>query len=162
MQLLRHFFLVSLFIFLQSCSSIPSMNVDTVAPSPWDGGWLKNECTCSGKSSVDPGIQEANVLIINGNRILQSQMARWKKTEWNHYCTTYAESLISNVNKDSFDVTTYAESNFIPAPVNCNIPVRKAKRTWKIHKINTSELKYESTAGCDSGPLVCSYRRIEK
>lgn len=150
-----------MFVF-QGCISIQPRHQDTIEPSVLDGGWVKTKCTCDGKDDVSSDLQLAHTLFINGNFMVQNQTIRWKKTEWNGYCSVQESATIDRAADNVFEVTTVAFQSYYPRSATCKIPLAKAKRTWKILEVNKSELKYESTNRCEKGPLSCTFRRLDQ
>lgn len=162
MKLLKFIPLVFFLLIVQACSSIGPKRQDTLAPSILDGAWIESKCTCGGKDANPPDIQQSHTLFINGNLVFQDQVIRWRKAEWNHYCSVHEEATINQATQDSYNVSTVSDRVFAPGETRCNILPAKSNRTWKIMAVNKSELKYESTTGCESGPLTCSYKRLDQ
>ncbi|WP_413942742.1 hypothetical protein [Bdellovibrio sp. HCB-162] len=160
MKLFIPFSFLFYLVFLQACSSFEKRE-DTIAPSALDGAWLKVSCTCVGKDTILPEVQEAHTMIINGNFLLQSQTARWRKPEWMGYCSLIEEAKINRASNDIYDVVTVSKRTLSPSGVSCDVLPGKSKRTWKVLTVNKSELKYESTSGCEAGPFICSFKRLE-
>ena len=162
MKMFKFFLLLGFVIFIQACSSFSSKRQDTGNPSILDGAWIKTKCTCTNKDALPSDTQEAHTLFINGNLVFQDQLVRWKKPEWNRYCSIHEEATITSSAHDIFEVTTVSERTISPRETQCNVYSGKSKRTWKILVISKSELKYESTNGCDTGPMICAFKRLDQ
>ncbi len=162
MQKIKFNLLFCMMVMLQACASLTSGHFDTTYPTAIDGGWLETKCTCAGKDDLSADLQSAHVLFINGNKLFQGQIGRWKKPEWIRYCSLHEEASINPISDNIFNVTTTSERTFSSGDTKCDTSMNSSKRTWKILTINKSELKYESTSGCSSGPLTCSFKRLDQ
>ena len=154
--------LICILPFIQACVSIKSGHYDIISPTAIDGGWIETKCTCAGKNTSNSDLQYSHVLFINGNKLFQIQISRWKNPEWSRYCSVHEEALINSTSDNIFDVTAVATRTFSAGDAKCDTSMNRSSRTWKIVTINKSELKYESSSGCPSEPLTCSFKRLEQ
>jgi hypothetical protein len=158
----NHFiFFASFIILAQGCSSVEPKYQMTADPSILDGAWLVDSCTCDGKVTASPEVQQAGVLFVNGDLLFQDQMVRWKKPEWNRYCFVHQVSKITKVDENTFNVSRESKKVYSPRETPCDLQPENPVRTWKIISVNQTELKYESTTGCENGPIICSYKRLD-
>ena len=151
--------------FAQACTTTSSnKHVSTGAPGILDGAWTGSKCSCSDKDTIVPDAQSAHILVINGLLLQQIQIARWKNPEWNGYCSIFETSTIKSTASDNvFEVITVGESTFSPDETKCDtLSDGNSIRTWKILSINKAEFKYESTRGCENGPMICTFRRLDQ
>ncbi len=162
---MKKFKFIPLLYFLiafQGCTSVETKHQNTVAPSVLDGAWTRATCTCAGKEINSSDQQVAHTLFINGNLLFQDQISRLKSAELNRDCSIHQEATITRITDDSYNVTTVSERTFSPGTSNCKIYPGKLNRTWKIIVANKSDLKYESTGGCETGPYICSFKRLDQ
>ncbi|MBY0554745.1 hypothetical protein K2P97_09460 [bacterium] len=163
MKYFKLFSIIGFFILFQACATVKQGYQDTIAPSALDGAWLNLNCKCAGEDVIPSAdFQVGMTLFINGNLILQTQMSRWKKTEWSRYCTSHQEATISRVSENIFEINTISDRIFSPANTGCKTvgPVA-SKRIWKILSLDKAELKFSSPNGCEAEPMVCTYKRFE-
>ncbi len=162
MKNIKFILLIFSLIFIQACVSIRSGHYDTLSPLAIDGGWVETKCTCAGKDTSNSNLQYSHVMFINGNKLFQVQIARWKNPEWNHYCSIHEEASINATSDNVFDVTAAEGRTFSAGNTKCDTSMNISSRTWTIVTINKSELKFESTSGCSKGPLTCSFSRLDR
>lgn len=162
MKKIKFTLLICILPFVQSCISIRSGHYDTVAPTILDGGWIMTKCTCADKDVINSDLQYGSVLVINGNKIFQNQIARWKKPEWIRYCSSHEEASINPISDNTFYVNTIEERTFSAGDAKCDISMNVPKRIWKVLLVNKSELKFESNSGCGNGPQTCVFKRLDQ
>lgn len=159
---IRYCVVICFLILVQACASVKINHQDTLKPNILDGAWIMHKCTCDNKDTAHPDVKSASTLIVNGNVMFKNKVARWRLFQLNKYCFYQEEASLSNITNDSFEVTTVSERTFSPTQEICSYDKSLTKRTWKILSYRPEEIIYESSGGCDVGPMICTYRRLDK
>jgi len=141
--------------------SQPSGHLKTSEASVLDGAWIRVKCTCAGKDTADPDQQLAHVIFINGNLMFQNQTGRWRNPKWNGYCLSHEEAILNQIADKDFEINSISHRTFSPNNESCEEAPDKT-RIWKNLTVVNSELKFESTGGCTSGPVSCVFKRLEQ
>jgi len=161
--MLRTIFLCFSLLLVQACATNSSLIQRTGAASRIDGLWINEKCFCDGKDDHDPKLLKARTILINGNTLFQQLTGRWKQDGYVNYCTVHEEAKITRIDDSTIKVDTISHRILTPETQVCvDDSPNLSSRTWKILNVGQTELKFESSSGCEVGPLTCTYLRLDK
>lgn len=139
---------------------LPSGHLKTSDASFLDGAWINVNCTCAGKHA-DPNLQFAHLLHINGNYMFQTLNARFRDPKWKNYCLSHEDAVFNQIADKDFEIVSLSHRTFSPDDRPC-ASAPDQKRIWKNMTVVDSELKFETTGGCESGPMSCTFKRLDQ